>query len=442
MSRICRFLFLLLLFSGIVACGPNPSGPTTGQSPTATPHPTRTATPAVTPTSIAIPIVPSCPGSLKQTLNCQTPQTLRTAYGIDPLIRQGYTGKGETIIDIVSFGSPTLQQDMQVFDHYFGLPPVDLEVISPLNVPEYDPKNDKAGWAVETTLDVELIHALAPEAKIIVLTSPVAETEGTVGLPQFRQLQHYVIDHHLGHIISQSWGASEVTLQDAAGQQELTQWNTLYQDATTRQHISILSASGDNGATDYADMDASTLATTPTTSFPADSPWVTSVGGTRLQEANKGFSEQAWSRSGGGFSRFYSTPLYQESVSSSAKNQLQGRRGVPDVAAVADPRTSMAIYVKGKWGMVGGTSASTPIWAAMIAIANQMAGRPLGFLNPALYKIATSDKYTQDFHDITLGDNSIGDVQGNSATVGWDAITGWGTPNAEKLLPDLIAQTS
>jgi subtilase family serine protease len=103
----------------------------------------------------------------------------------------------------------------------------------------------------------------------------------------------------------------------------------------------------------------------------------------------------------------------------------------------------MAIYFNGVWNPIGGTSASAPFWAAIMAIANQMAGHPLGFINPTLYKLAMSDKYAQDFHDITIGNNSVKvggvNVIGYNAVQGWDPVTGLGTPIAEKLLPDLIA---
>ena len=103
----------------------------------------------------------------------------------------------------------------------------------------------------------------------------------------------------------------------------------------------------------------------------------------------------------------------------------------------------MAFYQDGAWSLAGGTSASAPLWAGVIAIANQMAGHPLGFINPGLYKLSQSSNYTQDFHDITNGNNSVNSkgvtVPGYSAVPGWDPTTGLGTPNAEKLLPDLIA---
>jgi subtilase family serine protease len=378
-----------------------------------------------------------CPGQMP---TCLTPQALRVAYGIDSLINKGFTGKGQTIIDLVSFGSPTLQQDMQVFDQTFGLPPANMQVISPLNMPVYDPRHDKAGWAQETEMDVEIIHALAPAAKIIVLQSPVAETEGIVGLPQYLQLQQYVIAHHLGYIVSQSWGASELTLQDAQGQRELQQWNSILQTGTTKDHITYFSASGDTGATDYID-DRNDLGNVPATSFAADSPWVTGVGGTTLSITGSISSEIAWSDSGGGFSQFYKIPSYQKLLPAKVLQELNNRRGVPDVSAEADPTTGLPVYLAGQWSLAGGTSASTPVWAAIEAIANQVAGHPLGFINPALYKLGTSATYLRDFHDITQGNNSNpqAGVTGYQAVMGWNPVTGLGTPKAANLIPDLIA---
>ncbi len=384
----------------------------------------------------------TCPAPLNQAPNCFTPHAMRVAYGVEPLIQKGFTGKGQTVIDIVSFGSPTLQTDVDTFSKQFGLPHVNVQVISPLNEKEYDPNGDKPGWVGETTLDVEMIHAMAPDANIVVMVSPVAETEGTVGLPEFRQLTQYALDHHLGTIFSNSWGASEATLQDASGQQEIQKWDALFQQATTQQGITFLAASGDHGATDFTDQDGRVLAKTPTTSFANDNPWVTSVGGTSLTRSGTTTTETVWDTSGaggGGYSKFFKEPSYQQTLPSSVQSLLNNRRGVPDVSAAADPSTAMAYYVSDNWQMIGGTSASTPLWAGIIADANQMAGHSLGFINPGLYKVALSSNYNQDFHDITTGSNSYAGVQGAPAVQGWDASSGLGTPNAEKLLPDLIA---
>ncbi len=375
-----------------------------------------------------------------------TPQTLRLAYGIDALLQKGFTGKGQTVIDLVYLSSPTLQQDMDVFDRKYNLPPIDLQVISPLNVPEQASRQDQQGAAEEIQMDVEAIHALAPGAKVIVLESPVAETEGIIGLPEFRQLEQYIITHKLGYIVSQSWGASELTLQDAQAKQELQQWNNVLQLGATKYHITYLSSSGDSGAADVIDTHHH-FGKVPTTSFAADSPWVTSVGGTNLSYTGSTFHETAWSDtgngsgSGGGFSRFYQMPPYQKMLPVALQQQFTNHRGVPDVSADADPATGLPVYVSGRQSLSGGTSLSAPIWAAILAIANQMAGHPLGFINPGLYKLGASPTYHQDFHDITEGnnDNLKAGVKGYSAAPGWDAVTGLGTPNAEKLIPDLIA---
>lgn len=440
--RLPLSISLLLMLVFLAACSPlsNPLA-----TPTPTAKPTQPPTPTATPASAAS---DTCPAPLDTEPGCYTPHAFRVAYGVEPLIQQGYTGKGQTVVDIVSFGSPTLQKDLDVYDKQFGLPPIKLQIISPLNEPISDPDNQQGGWAEETTLDVEIIHAIAPDANIVVLTSPVAETEGTIGLPEFLKLEQYVIDHKLGNIVSQSWGASELTLQsniDPAGPQQIKQWDTFYQQATIQHAMTYLSSSGDNGSTDYIDLHAKQLAHVQTTSFPCDEPWVTAVGGTQLQHNGTTFNESVWNAgggaSGGGFSRFFSTPSYQQTLPTSAKNQLNNHRGVPDVAAAGDPSTALANYVNGHWTLIGGTSAAAPVWAGIMAIANQMAGHPLGFINPALYKLANSSTYTTDFHDITNGDNTNHDanVPGYPATQGWDPVTGLGTPNAAKLIPDLIA---
>ena len=439
--RLLPFLTIALLLSACAPLGSSNSDPVVSSTPTQKSTPTLSQSP--TSTAIAV-----CPASLGT--DCRTPYDMRVAYSVQSLLERGFTGKGQTIVDIVSYGSPTLQQDMDTFDQQFGLPPITIKILSPLGtIPVDHPTvKDTTGWAGETTLDVQIIHAIAPDAGIVVLTSPVNETEGTIGLPQFLQLEQYAISNHLGNIISQSFGASEVTLNDTAGKQEIQKWDAFFKQATTQQGITFFAASGDNGATDYTDLQATKLSKTRTTSFPTDDPWVTSVGGTTLQGNSTGFQETAWNSngaaSGGGFSSFFPTPSYQQTLPSSVQNQLNNRRGVPDVAGNADPSTALAIYTSdGGWNLIGGTSASTPLWAAFMAIANQMAGHPLGFINPTLYKLAASSAYKQDFNDITTGDNSVHrdgvQVQGYPAVTGWDPVTGLGTPVLDKLLPDLIA---
>jgi subtilase family serine protease len=432
------FSLVVLLALGLAAC--DAGGDTTsGSAGTATSG--TSGTPGVTAT-------PNCPSAGNQ--QGYSPEEMRAAYGLTSLIQRGYTGKGQTVVAIESFGSPTLQQDLATFDQTFCLPKVNLQVIAPIGTKPFDPSNsDMTGWAGETTLDVEIIHELAPDAKIVVLTSPVSETEGTVGLPEFRQLEQYALDHHLGSVISQSWGASEVTLQDSAGQAEIAKWTAFYQQATTQQGITFTASSGDDGATDFQDLGPTQLSSTPTTSFPTDEPWVLSTGGTSLRASGASSQESAWSDSGGGFSSFFSEPDFQKGLPSAVQSQLNNRRGVPDVASDADPNTGMAIYSSlDNWQLGGGTSAAAPAWAAIIAIADQLAGHPLGYINPALYKIEASSAAQTDFRDITQGNNTYNgdgghggspvDVQGYNAVPGWDPVTGLGTAIADKLLPDLV----
>ena len=436
-----RLSFILLLSCLLAACGPFGGSNSGGAAQTPVAQLTHTATAVQTPAGT---IVDTCPGSLGQLKNCYIPHALRVAYGLEALTEQGFTGKGQTVVDIVSFGSPTLQQDMDVFDRQFALPPITVKVVASLGTVPFNPKNnDMVGWALETELDVQIIHAIAPDAGIVVMTSPVDETEGTIGLPQFLKLEQYAVSHHLGQVFSQSYVASETTLSDSAGRQLVKTYADFYQQITTQQRWTVVSGSGDHGATDFADVAATRLSPTPIVNFPADVPWVTTVGGTTLARAASGYNETAWPASGGGFSKFFSEPDFQKGLPQPVQAQLGGRRGLPDVAADANPETGMAFYFDGNWSLTGGTSASTPLWAGMIAVADQVAGHPLGFINPGIYKLATSSSSAQDFRDITVGNNTVDvngtPVPGYPAVQGWDAVTGWGAPNAQKLLPDLVA---
>jgi subtilase family serine protease len=411
----------------------------------ATPTPAVTPTVALSPTAARL-AADTCPEQLELMPNCQTPHSMRVAYGMESLIEQGFTGKGETVVDIVSYGSPTLQQDVDTFDRQFGLPPITIQVQAPIGTAKPDPTNkDIAGWAEETTLDVELIHAMAPGAGILVLTSPVDETEGEIGMPQFLQLEQYAVKHKLGQIFSQSYVASEPTLADPQSRALVQTYDDFYQQIAS-QGWSVFTGSGDHGATDYINLASTKISPTPIVNFPADIPWVTAVGGTDLVQSPTGVNETAWGNesggSGGGFSTFFREPDYQKTLPANVQTQLNGQRGVPDVAANADPSSAMAVYFDGAWQQIGGTSAATPTWAGIIAVADQMAGHPLGLINPGLYKIETSAKAASDFRDITSGNNSFSQngitVKGYQAAPGWDPVTGLGAPIGDKLLPDLI----
>jgi subtilase family serine protease len=143
---------------------------------------------------------------------CYQPSQIRQAYDLAPVYASGVTGRGTTIVIVDSFGSPTIRNDLSVFDRAFGLPaPPRLTIIQPAGtVPGYDPNNsDMVGWAGETTLDVEYAHTIAPGASILLVETPVSETEGVHGFPQIVAAEEYVIRHHLGDVISQSFSATE-----------------------------------------------------------------------------------------------------------------------------------------------------------------------------------------------------------------------------------------
>jgi subtilase family serine protease len=381
---------------------------------------------------------------------CYSPQEIQNAYGLASILNAGYTGVGETIIIIVSFGSPTIAQDLQIFDADYGLPdPPSFTVLAPLGTVPFDPTNsDQVGWAFETTLDVEWAHAIAPGANIVLLTSPVSETEGMQGMPEFLLLEQYALDHHLGKIISQSWGATENTLFTPAGQQVFEDFERFYQDAA-QQNVTVLASAGDVGSGN-PDING-TIYPFPSVIFPASSPLVTAVGGTSLYADTSGKyqSETVWSNSigagGGGVSQRFREPLYQKLLANSVQKALRNYRGIPDVAYNADPNTAILVYAgflsgAAAYYFIGGTSEGSPQWAGIIADANQLAGHPLGFLNLKLYSLVALVGQSQFFHDITLGNNGFNGIPGYGATTGWDLASGWGTPNLGNLVWELAHQ--
>jgi subtilase family serine protease len=368
---------------------------------------------------------------------CYSPRQLQTAYGLTPLLNAGYNGTGQTIVIIESFGGPTIVADLQAFDAAFGLPdPPSIQVLAPLGTVPFDVNNDdQVAWAFETALDVQWAHSMAPGAAIVVLTSPVDETEGVQGLPEFLELEQYALDNHLGNIISQSWGTAENTLFDATGRQLISDFNTFYARAAA-EHVTVLAGAGDSGS---ANIDvAGNYYPFPTVLFPASSPFVLTVGGTSLVAGSTGLfeSETVWNdengATGGGVSQYFPQPFYQWALSGANHKQLGGHRGIPDVAFNADPVfTYIGFYpdaADNGFYFNGGTSESTPAWAGVISIANQLAGRPLGFVNPLLYALGALGQQSEFLHDVVTGNNAANGLSGYSATVGWDPASGWGSP--------------
>src|SRR5947209_5142361 len=207
---------------------------------------------------------------------------MRNAYDITPVLNAGFNGKGQTIVIIDSFGSPTIVNDLHVFDAGYGLPdPPSFKILTPLGTIKFNPSNpDMVNWAFETSLDVEWAHSMAPGANIVLMTSPVAETQGVQGMPLFLKLEKYALKHHLGNIISQSWATTENTLfANKKGIKVLTDFENFYAVAA-KKNVTVFSSSGDSGV---ANPDThGNIYPFPTVNYPASSSYVTAVGGTSL----------------------------------------------------------------------------------------------------------------------------------------------------------------
>ncbi len=374
------------------------------------------------------------------------PSQLATAYDIKPLTSAGLDGSGQTMAfaEIDTFK----QADIDAYDQCGGSYP---QCSAPISAPPVEMVNvhngaDKAKDVSETTLDIEVVHAVAPQTHLIAY-------EGPAGFGGLTDTFSKIVNDNRAQVVSISLGGCEPAIVQAPdlGTSYLNTLNTIFQQAAT-QGMTVLVASGDNGA--YTCRRDNSNVNNPSISLPADNPYVTAVGGTALFINNDGGSygyEAGWegplegSGGGGGVSVAYSIPTWQSGpgVSNQYSN---GMRQIPDVAAVADPLTGYKIYDSTSgcggtdcWTAVGGTSAAAPLWGALIVLANQQAKasgkKSMGFINPALYKMGSTGSAASPFHDITLGGNLF-----YQATSGWDYSTGWGTPDAAALVKALVDQ--
>jgi subtilase family serine protease len=373
-----------------------------------------------------------------------------------------------------------------------GMPKFQILEVQGSPAPVPPPPNNGTGqenhnlWALEVSLDVEWAHATAPLANITLVTTPTAETLGVQGFTQMMNAEQFVVDNHLADVITQSFGAGEGSFHN--GLAALEQLRHAFK-AAQASHVTVFASSGDGGSTNVVKEPVKNPAVIPYPSviWPASDPLVTAVGGTYLCtnavtgtsvdsasppaacRNNPGQREVGWIAGGGGYSILFPKPSFQNSLppgstfvgsSAGAPGPNSNMRGIPDIAYQASSRTGVLVYMaEGAtttsgtgcgganpcsvgWYVVGGTSSSSPQWAGLIALADQMAGRDLGYINPALYAIANNPAmYAADFNDVTVGCNKTSSIPGYCSGTGWDAVTGLGTPNAANLLPDLIAAT-
>lgn len=336
---------------------------------------------------------------------------------------EALSGAGECI-GVLEFGGGFAAGDLTRYFEALGRAPPTVVPVSVDGVSNA-PTGNANGPDAEVELDIEVAGALAPDASIAVYFAPNTD-QGFVDA--LTTAVHDATRHP--SVVSISWGGPE---QSWAAQTR-SAMETAAQDGAV-QGVTILAASGDQGASDGEP--AGTLAV----DFPASSPYVLGCGGTRLELSGSTIvSEVVWNdlaqgegATGGGVSEDFAVPSYQATAEvPPAPNGFDGR-GVPDVAANADPTTGYSVIVDGSPAVIGGTSASAPLWAALMALLNQAMKKPLGYANPLLYPLAVS----RAFHEITSGDND-----GYSARAGWNPCTGLGTPNGTALLAGLETGTS
>jgi subtilase family serine protease len=467
---------------------------------------------AVVPVTTAVRVVPLAAGhvlagQLKQpptTAQCEKQHgiacyqafQLQRAYNLAPLFAKGIDGRGETIVIVDAFGSPSIASDLRTFDARMGLPnPPSFKVITPEGPITTTAKNctstyrptgpdlcsDYYGWTDETSLDVEWSHVMAPGANILLVETPMTETEGSYGFPQIVAAENYVIDHHLGDVISQSFAANEQTF---TGPGQINSLRSAYVNA--EEHgVTVLAGSGDNGATDQVCSPASGCANpndvqccsaTATVAWPASDPLVTAVGGTQLHlnaEGDRTAPDSVWhdlsstigipgpvytwGSSGGGHSTVFARPSFQDGVAGTVGSD----RSTPDISMSGAVNGAVDYYdttdpsVAG-WGIVGGTSEAGPLFAGIVALADQVAKHSLGYLNPALYAMAERGgndgivPVSQGSNNYTfcpaahLKSNSscaaradLVTVPGFSANGSYNLATGWGTVDAALFVPAL-----
>jgi hypothetical protein len=349
-----------------------------------------------------------------------TPSEIQNAYGYTQVYASGIDGNGTRIAVIAAFGNPDMISDLALFSSIYGLSNATLNIYYPGGDPAIvcPPSSDLnvCGWAVETSLDVEWAHAIAPGATIDLIISKDDQ------LPNLLDCVDYVTNNLQDSTISISWGLYE----DALPQVFFNYFDAYFQQAAL-QGISVFAASGDSG---YSGPETGMTSAV----FPASSAYVTAVGGTTLfLNPNKSYGfETAWIHSGGGVSSIFAKPQWQFG----SNIPSDGWRDIPDVAFDASPNSGVHVIIGGDDNglLNGGTSLSAAIWAGTSSLINQKIGGNIGLLNPFIYQIGRSQNYANDFHDILSGSN--GDY---SSGAGFDMVTGWGTPKANNLIGDVAS---
>ena len=347
-----------------------------------------------------------------------TPVQIGQAYNFPTTVN----GKGQTIA-IIELGGGFTQSDLASYFSGLSISPAPSVVAISVDGAQNQPTGDTSGPDTEVMLDIEVAGALAPGANIAVYFAPNSDAGF---LDAINQAVNDTV--HTPSVISISWGAPESSWTA----QSLQSYNSALQ-AAAAVGVTVCVACGDNGSTDGVSDGNDHV------DFPASSPYSLACGGTSLTASGGTVSKEVvWNNlasgngaTGGGVSGTFALPSWQSGVKVPTAGSFKGR-GLPDVAGDADPASGYQVQVDGSSLVVGGTSAVAPLWAGLLALFNQSLGKSVGYLNPSLYQTVATQ--TGTFHDITSGNN--GDY---SAGTGWDACTGWGSPNGTTLLKALGA---
>jgi len=356
---------------------------------------------------------------------------LASTYGLSTLYGNGRAGAGQTV-GIFEL-EPYTPSDIQAYQSCYGT-----------SVPVSDVPVDGGANGIqqgEAALDIEVVVGLAPGASVNVYSGP---NSGSGPIDTYSRM----VGDDTAKVLSVSWGQCEASMDPVVRSTE----QSLFAMAAT-QGQSVLAASGDSGASDCYSANPPNGQTQLAVDDPADQPDVTGVGGTTLTQASANApTETAWNSGlnagGGGNSSDFVAPAWQQVPGAqssdtaytcgTAPNANQQCREVPDVSASADPQRGDVIYFGGGWGVIGGTSAAAPLWAAVVAATDQGCATTAGLLGPAMYSAAGAAA----FNDVTSGSNSLFPPLKYLARPGYDLATGWGSPRAAALLTLLTGSSA
>jgi subtilase family serine protease len=390
-------------------------------------------------------------------IRCYTPAQYQAAYNLTSLYNgeatggRPITGAGETIVITEAFGSPTIKNDLRVFDAKFHLPNPSFTIDKFGNIPAFDPNDPlMVGQAQEATLTVEYAHVFAPGASIVLAETAVNTPQvGPAGISALMNAEQTLINKGVGDVYLQTITVAENSFPgvNSGNYSSLLSLRYALQDASSH-HVTLLAPSGDEGVTETSMMSPPY----PTYKFkaatwPASDPLVTAVGGTTMKLNPSGERvgpDVAWSdiygASGGGLSTVFSRPQYQNVVA----GVVGDHRGWPDISMSGAPGAwayySFHGYGGPGWHMLGGSTEAAPMMAGIVALADQLAGHRLGQINSALYKLGELQKTGNQgtgIVNVTSGGNAFTGVKGYHASAGYNLVTGWGTINAAVFVPEL-----